>query len=358
MARLIEVKMVRLYIAVVFLSTLPFGVSSAQYDLEDLYVDFDGAVDVGSASVEFTDDGVRVEGDTYQVTRTGNSVKVESTSNSGGIQVTRGADGADGEDGADGMDGEDGARGQDGVGVTTGSVSNGVRVDMDGTESDGSIYVHTHDVGDTTGADTTMTVTQIEGSTSVRGEGLNVQLQNGATRVEMANVLVDLDAERSTLIQTEADLATYADLLVDFDPVVEDVEVNGETVSVSYQDSGRFLGIFPLSFTSTVMVDADHQVRVKAPWYSFLVFGSAKKTVASGVASDISVMTDTSSPFGQARILNLITKNVAVHMNDGVGIVQNGDASVETSADGSVRVEGTDGQVVEMDADGNVEVTR
>lgn len=143
-------------------------------------------------------------------------------------------------------------------------------------------------------------------------ESLSARIQAGDETVSDSSINVQGD-DGSVLIQTNDDVDVFVSIASERDGV-SNVEVHSDGVHVGYTDSGKLLGIFPVSYESEVTVAADGSVNVSAPWYGFLVFGTSKKeikrSVMSGVGGDVSV---TAGPHGAAQVVDIVTNEVSTH---------------------------------------------
>lgn len=71
-------------------------------------------------------------------------------------------------------------------------------------------------------------------------------------------------------VSSNADLSGYIAAEMQNDENLAKVETSSNTVSVTYQEPARFLGFIPLSLKATATVDAQGDVSISYPWYSFL----------------------------------------------------------------------------------------
>ena len=54
-------------------------------------------------------------------------------------------------------------------------------------------------------------------------------------------------------------------------PEIKSVEVTENKVEINYSAPAKFFGLFPVNFNLNIMADADGKVKVKFPWYRFLL---------------------------------------------------------------------------------------
>ena len=216
---------------------------------------------------------------------------------------------------------------ESGVNVSTGDTSI--------TTSGSGTNVQTPGVRVQTGADdTTVQTNSTNVSTNRSGTSLSARLQNNPS---VDDASIDLKANGTVLIQTDADVEAYASIASRRNGV-EDVMIMSDSVNVHYRDSGKFLGIFPVSYDSEVVVGDDGSVQVKAPWYSFLVFGTKKASIESSVNSDLAGVSITSgASVDKARTVDVVTQNVSVYAGSGAS-VNTGNVNINSNADGSVDI--------------------
>ncbi len=93
---------------------------------------------------------------------------------------------------------------------------------------------------------------------------------------------------KPTLIKTKQDLGTYAGDIAARDTDVESVEIEEDTVEVSYKKPARLFGIFPTKIKEDVVVKTDSlgrpDVEVKRPWWAIF---TSEKDSKEEVAEDI-----------------------------------------------------------------------
>lgn len=155
-----------------------------------------------------------------------------------------------------------------------------------GVPGDGSILVRGGDgslLVDVSGAGATYV--------SLNNGSLSVQVQNGSLTPSAQASIVSLGGGSALLIQSNADLNAYGNLVVQNRPGVTNVSVNNGVVTVKYNQPARFLGIFGTSIAAEASVNSNGKVAVKMPWYSFLFSkrgGTVKKQVEVTLANETS----------------------------------------------------------------------
>ena len=73
-----------------------------------------------------------------------------------------------------------------------------------------------------------------------------------------------------TNISTTDDLNLYTKSLQENDRDISNIDVNNDHVIVAYREPAKFLGFIPVSVTANAQVDAEGNVTLHYPWYTFL----------------------------------------------------------------------------------------
>lgn len=92
---------------------------------------------------------------------------------------------------------------------------------------------------------------------------------NGLTEEERQEFLATVKSHAE--VKSGQDLENFAKGVLLNDAAVDDIAVDEEGVSISYKARGKLFGIIPITFTETVMVNPIGVVKVRFPWFSFLV---------------------------------------------------------------------------------------
>ena len=152
----------------------------------------------------------------------------------------------------------------DGSNVNVNSGGNSVNVSSD--ENGQNVNITTAD------GKNTINVSGQNGVMDVQVNGQNVQLRadKGGLSVQVKGDFSDSEKEAvvslmggsDILIQTEADLEAYADLVEEFRPGIKQVLVNNNKVMVKYDQPGKFLWFKKSSLNATAEVDADGNVEI------------------------------------------------------------------------------------------------
>ncbi|MEK7613990.1 MAG: hypothetical protein AAB439_03915 [Patescibacteria group bacterium] len=84
-----------------------------------------------------------------------------------------------------------------------------------------------------------------------------------------------LDVKAFAELQSGQDLENFAKGVLLEDENIEDIEFRTNGLEVAYRATGKLLGFIPHTFTERVVVEGedgqDIEVKVKLPWYSFLL---------------------------------------------------------------------------------------
>jgi len=114
----------------------------------------------------------------------------------------------------------------------------------------------------------------------VKGEGMGVTEQTGfslrakelreSDEKTRAEVLALAPTSTDT-IRDGNDLALFILREATLDPTIDSVDIASGTIAIEHQAEGKFLGLFTMSYRERIEVDAEGQVRVARPWFSFLV---------------------------------------------------------------------------------------
>lgn len=184
---------------------------------------------------------------------------------------------------------------------------------------------------------------------------LSVQLEEGSVNVKTAEMLLEIDEEDSILIQTDSDVRAYAQITADSNPQVAGVSVGSDSVSVTYQEEGNLLGIFPVSYETSVVVRDSGEVSIESPWYSFMVFGTKSAAVKGAVATKIKAggVEIESTPLRRARHVDVAADAVRTQLqiSDDTVSVSTDKASVEVNDGAGIEVQGTDGEYIRISDD-------
>lgn len=83
------------------------------------------------------------------------------------------------------------------------------------------------------------------------------------------------DVKEFAELQSDQDLENFAKGVLLEDENIEDIEFRNDGLEVAYKATGKLLGFFPITFTERVVAEGedgqDIEVKVKMPWYSFLL---------------------------------------------------------------------------------------
>jgi hypothetical protein len=177
-------------------------------------------------------------------------------------------------------------------------------------------------------------------------ESLSVFVSKGGSLDSAsADVLVSLQGNSVNMIKGDDDLAAYGNIVVSARPAVKGVSVENDRVIVKYNHPGKFLGLFKVHLGAQAVVDAEGNVSIKLPWYSFLVSKNSaevKAAIEAGLKGDksitVSAISDGSNSSvrvqNSAKVLNVMSS--AVQGNQSISAQGNGNsAEINRSTNGS-----------------------
>jgi hypothetical protein len=126
---------------------------------------------------------------------------------------------------------------------------------------------------------------------------------NGMLMITQQDVANSTDTSGSAMVTSSADVASDADFAsyakdqMMQDSQIKEVDATNNSVAVKYAEQGRFLGIFPVTMTSTATVAADGNVTFSYPWYHFLTTTSANDaTMRTALADQASASLNNGQP--------------------------------------------------------------
>lgn len=162
------------------------------------------------------------------------------------------------------------------------------------------------------------------------GKTLNVNMSTGlSTQVNLddaaKSVIVNLNGNSVSLIKSDSDLAAYSDLVVQERPSIKSVETGNGKVVVAYRQPAKFLGLIGTNMGATVTVNAQGNVTVSLPWYSFLFTkntNAVKTAVQGNLGSsrlDVSVLGGSGSTSVRvqtgAKVVNVVTNSIETQVS-------------------------------------------
>jgi hypothetical protein len=165
--------------------------------------------------------------------------------------------------------------------------------------------------------------------------GLQAQIQAGIITQSSGEAMVGLQGNMVDMIQSNADLMAYNNLVVQARPAVTAVNVNSDnSVDVHYSQPAKFLGIFSTSLSGDVNVDAQGNTKVYLPWYAFLyskdttsVQTSAATAVAQSGAQFNAQADATTMVQNQARVVNAVSAAIQAQVSASATATATGSAS-------------------------------
>ncbi|MDB4992433.1 MAG: hypothetical protein JWL75_678 [Parcubacteria group bacterium] len=248
-----------------------------------------------------------------------------------------------------------------GVSVHAGDNSTNVSVEGVGTVTDTGVDIHTGGVNVTTGV--TSKGGNASGNTNVmvhapgviiksttgntvtlgsNGQTLHTVVSSGIDSGS-AKTIVSLSGDPSLYIKDQSDVDAYNTLLVSTSPSIVSASTNSQKVEVAYVQQAKLFGFIPMHLNARVSVDANGNVSVMLPWYSFLATkdtASLKASVAQQFTSakagnQIVVSNGAFSSTDQVRVSHsvaeVLSNDASVVVRDGYVSVQTGDTSVKVN---------------------------
>ena len=171
---------------------------------------------------------------------------------------------------------------------------------------------------------------------------LSSSLDEGAPEPETKTAIVNLDGNSIQLVKGDSDVKAYSQLVLSERPNVKSVTVDDSSVTVSYKQPAKFLGLFSTSINAEVVVDENSQVEVSTPWYGFL-FSKKTDSIKKNVAADLKKSQDQ----GAITIKSIDSNSGNVELRSQnrvklINIVTNrlslGTSNAVISSDGSINV--------------------
>jgi hypothetical protein len=148
--------------------------------------------------------------------------------------------------------------------------------------------------------------------------GLQAQVQAGTIATSSANSVIELQGNTANLIQADADLTAYDNLVMQARPAVTAINTNSDgSIDIGYSQPAKFLGIFPTSLSGDINIDAQGNATIRLPWWSFLYSKdttgiqttAATAAQTSGANFDDQAGTTTALQ-DQARVINAVSAAV------------------------------------------------
>ena len=180
-------------------------------------------------------------------------------------------------------------------GGTTGSVQVGGGTEVQSTtsvQSQGPSYVNgSINVG--VGAQATTSArsqnsANMNGSANINlGVGLQAQIQAVAANTSSVDAVVQLEGNTAGLIQSDADLSAYNNLVIKERPVVTAINVRSDNgIAIDYSQPAKLFGIFSTSLSGEVDVDAQGNTTVHLPWYA-IFYAQNSADIQTSVAAAV-----------------------------------------------------------------------
>lgn len=198
------------------------------------------------------------------------------------------------------------------------------RANMD-ADTDGDAMVNTTVDADTNAsldADTDMFDNDNDSSMNQSTNG------NSAARITVNGQLIDMDAYSGTganvsgAIDSDEELAMYAQLVADTDANIEVINTSEQSVQLTYKEPARFLGMdVSSSRTATVTVNEDGvmDIQVSKPWWTVFVSGdtASNADIKAEIQDQLSMqaMSDVALDWDmQAQVIGAIETAMRIHV--------------------------------------------
>ena len=180
------------------------------------------------------------------------------------------------------------------------------------------------DINTTAGAHTTDEESDVGAMVEVEvgaEGGAKVETPSGVTvevdRMEGTNAVVTIEKN----ISGDPDFDLFVQTVQTQDENVEAVDVDAEgDVEVVYEHEGRLFGFLAMKFTSRTSVETDTSgkavVKVKLPWWSFLVSGASnvKTEIESSLSADARVQANAEADVtvdSRVKLVEVLVSSVA-----------------------------------------------
>lgn len=128
-------------------------------------------------------------------------------------------------------------------------------------------------------------------------------------------------------VNTDGDLESYAAATLRDHESLENVDVTEDHVSLSFKEDARLFGFIPLTMTSRLMADANGNVTIVRPWYSFMVMGTTERSTTDLKARVQAILSSAKTEDG-----HLTTRGQAVLMHELTLALGGSSATVGTDA--------------------------
>lgn len=132
------------------------------------------------------------------------------------------------------------------------------------------------------------------------------RLQTKATTTATTTTETASEVDTTANIQTSQDLDIYTQSLSQSDRNVEKVEMTDNRILLAYRMPAKFLGFIPVTVMTNVQVDAQGNVSVNYPWYTFLSVKDDEKLkadlelqVKEAIGSDVGTSATTTVAFSE-----------------------------------------------------------
>jgi hypothetical protein len=204
-------------------------------------------------------------------------------------------------------------------------------------DEDGTFKVDTSTDDDEDDADSSMEI-DIYGNVKVEDTEDDSDDETNTQKVEF-NVNKNISNSKSSDDSDDSDdtLEVLIEEEIEADTSLEDVSFSENTMEIKYKAPGRFLWVFPMKVTYTILVGTnDKSVSVKVPWWSVFVRGKEK-------TSNV-----------ETAIKNKLEVDLSGIIVDDTGVSIGGKSGVNVGADGGVSIGGQAGVNISNSGDINI----
>ncbi|HUC31111.1 MAG TPA: hypothetical protein VMR99_00270 [Candidatus Paceibacterota bacterium] len=158
------------------------------------------------------------------------------------------------------------------------------------------------------------------------GSGLQNQIQAVAANTSSINAVVQLQGNTAGLIESDADLSAYNNLVIKDRPVITAINVHSDnSIAIDYSQPAKLFGIFPTSLSGEVDVDAQGNTTVHLPWYA-IFYAKNTANVQTSVAAAVQ---QSGASFGAQA-------NAGVQLQNTARVISAATAALQAQAQASV----------------------
>lgn len=153
------------------------------------------------------------------------------------------------------------------------------------------------------------------------------------TRADVDNGSVTATSDNAASVRSENDLRGYVAAQLESDSNIEAIELASHSVAVTYKEKARLFAVIPVTVDATATVDANGNVEVSYPWYSFLMStgkDELEAKIENRVSAVLLAMTDVSADVSAAA--NAAANGSVTAGEDGISTEADANATAEAAA--------------------------